>query len=891
MQVKETVYKIAIAAYLHDIGKFAERAKIKSTSKDSLNLKPGFYIDDNFRSQFKNRYLPYYNRRYTHNHAIFTAAFIDHIEKCFPKEFNYENWGLGDSFTDLAASHHKPETPFQWIIAIADRVSSAFEREEFEDYNKQIDVKDYRLTRLIPILENISLDKNPLKKSLEEFYYFYPLKEINANSIFAIPKEEKDKYEKDSLEKEYQELFFQFINSLDKLEDKDNIPIWFDHFDSLFMIFASNIPAATVGKQLPDNSLYDHSKMTSALATALYLYHYANNSLEIDKIRNYEEKKFLIICGDFFGIQNFIFSEGSNISYGAAKLLRGRSFQISLITELIAYIISEELILTPASIIFNAAGQFTIIAPNLKEYIEKIKKIEEIINDWFYKMFICESSFGIIYHEASCNDLIKEDSYKLLWKEIDIKIQAKKFNKIDIDKYGGVFEGYLDSFNNTLDKKICPFCGKKPSSPECEGEKILGDVISSCKICRDQIFIGKNIVKAKRIAIVDSQAEIKQDNKLLEPLLGKYQLIFLTKDREAEEIKQFKKNLQLIKYWDISLPLQKDEQISKSIAAKWINSYVPHYTDADLEGYLFDTEFINANQELLEAINNQEIKPFNHIALASIKQENGSYYGTDALGILQADIDSLGKIFSEGMKKPNLSKRASLSRQLNSFFTIYIPYLLSTENKYKNLYTIFSGGDDLFLIGPWNTVIDFAEFIKEKFDLFVCNNPDITFSMGITISKGNEPVSSLARRSKIALQQSKSEKGKSSLTLFNETVKWQEYPKLKALKEKLEEWLNNGYLNKAMIFRFNNFMRDAQIEKEIIERKNKIIALSDLEALKWRSLFKYTIARNVAKELKEAQRQKKLEEMEKISIWLIEYGTKFKIPLWQIIYENRKIGR
>ena len=93
--------------------------------------------------------------------------------------------------------------------------------------------------------------------------------------------------------------------------------------------------------------------------------------------------------------------------------------------------------------------------------------------------------------------------------------------------------------------------------------------------------------------------------------------------------------------------------------------------------------------------------------------------GFEALGILKADVDNLGTIFSFGIKNKTISKVASLSRQLNYFFSLYLPYLLKNNKKYKNIYTVFAGGDDLFLIGPWNIIIDFSKELNEEFRLYV----------------------------------------------------------------------------------------------------------------------------------------------------------------------------
>ncbi len=72
----ETIYKIAIAGYLHDIGKFAERAN--------------FNVSQEFLNNNADLYQPYIKEqnRHTHRHAVYTAAFIDHIEKLLPKQFN-----------------------------------------------------------------------------------------------------------------------------------------------------------------------------------------------------------------------------------------------------------------------------------------------------------------------------------------------------------------------------------------------------------------------------------------------------------------------------------------------------------------------------------------------------------------------------------------------------------------------------------------------------------------------------------------------------------------------------------------------------------------------------------------------------------------------------------
>ncbi|HNV69139.1 MAG TPA: hypothetical protein PKO06_05530, partial [Candidatus Ozemobacteraceae bacterium] len=71
-----TVYKIALAGFLHDIGKFAQRAEGAPTS-GGLESAVGFFPNPEFINRHRQQYQPEYNGHFTHTHAVYTAAFID----------------------------------------------------------------------------------------------------------------------------------------------------------------------------------------------------------------------------------------------------------------------------------------------------------------------------------------------------------------------------------------------------------------------------------------------------------------------------------------------------------------------------------------------------------------------------------------------------------------------------------------------------------------------------------------------------------------------------------------------------------------------------------------------------------------------------------------------
>ncbi len=882
----ETVFKIALAAYLHDIGKFAQRAEGENTEDNSV--KGAFYPSAQFLNDNKDLYQPHFNNIYTHKHAVYTAAFIDHLEILLPGKFNKGEWGLEDSFMNLAAGHHEPKTPFQWIIAIADRVSSGFDRDEFEKYNKGIAVRDFKKTRLLTIFEGLSTENKWKSDNLEDYQYRYPLKELSPANIFPLNTPAIRQVDNEQASKDYADLFFSFISSLEKLEHKQNIPLWFEHFDSLFMIYASHIPAATVGYVVPDVSLYDHSRTTSALASALYQYHKETNAMTVEAVQNYEPKKFLLISGDFYGIQDFIFTEGGSTGKASAKLLRGRSFYVSLLSELAADMLCRKLGLPVSSIILNAAGKFTILAHNTEHTKKVMTEIEYKINDWLIKNFYGQASMGFSCIEASCADFVG-GKFAELWAGLSKETDIKKFSKFDLAEHGGCVEEYLDSFDKELG--ICPFCAKRPADKEAH---IKG--ISACRICSDHAYIGENLVKRKRLAITTVDANLHEP--LKEPIFGIYQLAFAT-----GRLIELSRAETLLKYWDIGIP--SDGNIAKDIAAKFINGYVPKYDEEDLydDRYLAGRKSDNKKQEMIDQIkadkDDNVPKTFAHIAVKAlnITDKQGKFKGIEALGILKADVDNLGLLFACGMREERLtlSRLATLSRQLNNYFSIYLPHKLATDRSFNNIYTVFAGGDDLFLIGPWNRIIDFAGFLNESFKEYICGNKEVTISAGIALHKPNDPVLTLAETSEHALKASKSgnsrhsrENGnpeRNNITIFGETIKWDDFEKLKGIKETLKLWIESETVNNAMLFRLNELLEMAGQAEEIT--KSGTAHLEDMECLKWRARLKYTIVRNIGKGLKGEDKEKAIKEVAKIAEWLETYGGALKIPLWQIIYNRR----
>jgi len=349
------------------------------------------------------------------------------------------------------------------------------------------------------------------------------------------------------------------------------------------------------------------------------------------------------------------------------------------------------------------------------------------------------------------------------------------------------------------------------------------------------------------------------------------------------------RNGKLLKLWEVSSHALTLE--SSPMAIRSMNGYIPKFTEADnnderlLDLLLHGEKSETTKNELFDAIREGAPKTFHHLAKHALREQDGKYAGIEALGVLKADVDNLGQIFGRGLgKSQSISRTATMSRQMNNFFAVYLPSLL--QKKYPDTYTLFAGGDDLFLIGPWRQMFALARELREEFGRYVCGNQYVTISAGISLHKPGNPIHALAATAEAALQQAK-DRGRNRITMFGVTVTWDELKLLEQVKDTLEEWLHSGVINKAMLYRLNELVEMAE-QEHVLTSAGKGMRLEDMECLKWRSRLKYSVIRTAARKLKGAERDSAVgETLQQMERWLSEHRGACRIPLWQIIYERR----
>lgn len=181
------------------------------------------------------------------------------------------------------------------------------------------------------------------------------------------------------------------------------------------------------------------------------------------------------------------------------------------------------------------------------------------------------------------------------------------------------------------------------------------------------------------------------------------------------------------------------------------------------------------------------------------------YAGTTDLGILRMDVDGLGKRFIVGFD--SITQYRAFSNRLVDFFEEGTRNIQQEPVFKPYLNIIYAGGDDLFVVGRWDKVIDFAERIRQETkDRF--GNDGISISGGIAIVQPKFPISKAAELAGDAENAAKQFRNgeKNAFHMLGKTISWdKEFDYVKNFKQQfvsliVNYGLSKGILHKLMLY-------------------------------------------------------------------------------------------
>ncbi|HHG75107.1 MAG TPA: type III-A CRISPR-associated protein Cas10/Csm1 [Persephonella sp.] len=791
--MKKDKYLIALAGLFHDIGKFYYRAKRLTTSDKE-------------------------KKEFAHAHAVLSAKWIQEHKDIFEEI----EQGLTNILVNWGARHHNPTDDLESkIVQIADRYSSAHEREK---------ILQDELNFLHSVFERINFGK--VDSSTEKTFGIYTPEKLKLDRELTFPKlikgiikEEKDndldkviiRYFENQVEEvlgfvsskdltkfindKYQKLFDDFNETFKKLSSNftNSFERFFNFTYYLLQIYTWSVPASTYdmerkNRHYPDISLFDHSRVLSAIATSLYDYVKEKGiNPRKNTTKDFDDKEvFLLVEGDVGGIQKFLFniyksSETSEAEFSIAKALRGRSFFLSMVPDIFARYILDELGYPITNAIYIGGGKLQLLIGNTLYNLQRLKEIEKEINEYLFKEFELDLSFSLATQSFKGIELKTSNGFLNQIEYLQQELDKKKKQKI-----GELLFEELETLEEAQNTNLCPSC----KSLKCEGNSKL------CKWCNLSQGIGNIIPKIDYLAFIRSGINLENEKKIID--FGKFGKVVLL---DKNDVKKINENIEEI------LILNKTELTEYSNGFKFLGNTVPIITKENVKVF-------NEYKSEDISIEKNNVLPFE--ILVKFAQ------GDKKLGFFRADVDNLGLIFSDGLRSIEIeteedeslytiSRIASLSRMLDLFFSgylnklaeeitkDYIKDLIKTlekakiknepipldneltniidkirknnlENNFINslIYIVYSGGDDLFIIAPYNLALKFAQKIREEFVYYTAKNPEFGLSGGLLFARHTLPINLVSKYAE-NLEDKAKEGTKDKIAIFQKSYKWEDF--------------------------------------------------------------------------------------------------------------------
>ena len=822
------IMEIALAGLLHDLGKFRHRTGLEVTNERNLS------------------YCPNVHGRPSHVHVAHTAQAIEDL---------FEPKGLrSGAVFRYAVDHHRQDVrgAGERIIQMADRIASGHDRNAHREYSEAMAAAevaqqaDFIKARQIPAICRVSIQgRGPAGEKM-----VYPLSKLGPDVLpIAI-----ETLSREAACQEYLELWKMFVEEVHStLPDFRTEESWIGALTSLLELYTWAIPASSY-KNLPETSLFDHGRLVAAVGCVLYR-HYEERGLEaVEGDYSRGEPLFRVIQGEFAGIQKFIFDFRGESERYAAKMLRARSFHVSLMTEAVASLVCKRFGLPGVAVVMNAGGKFTIIAPNLPQTGDWIMEIGEAVDQEMFETTFGQTRFALASVEARASDFSAsrkghpsassastDHDFGSLLEDLSRNLQSVKTRPtVPVP----VFANFLRELG---EREVCATCGIRPA-----GEKDL------CSSCADFRKIGEALVRRGRrfVCLRSSKTGFK--------LIGGLRYSF----HAAEDLPD--KGLQI----DLGNPSHPGR--FRGVAIRRLAAHVPVFESGDRANPLYDgLAEGEGDPGLLEGAH----KTFQHIGrdactLRAGQDRRPERVGRDHIAVLKADVDNLGEVFCRGFEERSISRMVGMSRMLDYFFTGWLPSLLA--ERYGSTYTVFAGGDDLLLVGPWKQSVALAGEIRSHLEAYAGGNPSITISAGLTITRPSSPLRQAIDLAEVDLGLAKDSRhedtAKDAITAFGQTVIWRHFGRLLEISDTLRDLLESG-VAEGFVYRLFEFarMREAEVE--------------DVMNTRWRALFRYSVYRNYALG---GKREDLLPRLLEIPEWIEKYGACLTIALSNALYQRRR---
>lgn len=695
MTLSDSVGLAALAGLLHDVGKFGLRA---ATGSDRA-------WDETAAREFE------------YPHAMASARLA---ERYVPAPWR-------EAVAATVGRHHqpRPDQTAAWAVALADILSAAG-RDDMPGEEERI----HQPHQLRTIFAHLTADEEQLDAAAHARAYL-PLQALALDQTVLFPGPE---LAADTARANYVSLFSDFEKAAAELGDMHqatpDLDTYVESMALLLQRYTWAVPSAYYGSVL-DSSLYDHSRTTAASAAVLTASGHEASTLKewVDQPQT-ETELALLVGADLSGVQDFIYTITSR---GATSALRGRSFYLQMLTEAAARWVLRALDLPITNLLYVGGGNFYVLAA--PHHIDRLVEAQQHIS-----RALLQHHRGDLYLALAHVPLAGKDFFdgciSQAWQRLAEQLQSAKlcrFAELEPDDQTLLFAPQEDGGNTD---RQCQVCGlEHPHTTERDG-------VYKCPACLSYEELGRDLRRARFLLL----EEVEPSAIDLAAAAGDYASALaalglrITVGDRRPPIPPGRATLLAL---DDAPVDELQPQPHLAVGRRFLVNTAPVLSEAGLADLRRDRYPEDPDDEPLRA---GQVKPFSVLAWES--------QGIQRLGVLRMDVDNLGRLFAEGLgERATLARVASLSLAVSLYFEGWVAQIAREYG--ERLYSIYSGGDDLFFVGAWDAVIEFARHVRADFTPYVAHHPGLHLSAGVVLAGRKYPLAQAAREAGSAEEQAK----------------------------------------------------------------------------------------------------------------------------------------
>ncbi|MDW8215180.1 MAG: type III-A CRISPR-associated protein Cas10/Csm1 [Roseiflexaceae bacterium] len=534
------------------------------------------------------------------------------------------------------------------------------------------------------------------------------------------------------------------------------------------LLFALQRYAWCLPSPLDGVSLYDAARIHAAVAAALAA------ALAVDA-------DLLLVGGDISGVQEFIYSVSAA---GATRQLRGRSFYLQLLTDACAHDLLHQAGMPFCNLLYAGGGRFYVLLP--ASYEPRLVAWRRDIGQ-----LLLDAHGGALYLALGGVRFAPQEYNDSTWQRLTGQIddaKLRRFAELDDAAFAGLFE---------------PVQPEPPPDSETQSAEPLDAMGESLE------DLGRRLARVKLLSVEPREpraAPFRRREARWHEVLRSLGLNVAPLDdpRDYRADPSHRRRVLLIddSIDPQTLPLGPQDVVGM----RYTVAVAQLATLEDVAQY----QALERNADDDQTLHPGDVKPFNLLAEQSL--------GVRRIGVLRMDVDDLGDLFGRRLNRPpglaGLAVTAALSATLSRYFEGWVGELCRRANNDDGaggVYAVYSGGDDLFLVGSWHRMPRLAQQIRRDFARYALGRaprpgeaPPITLSGGMTLHTARYPLYQAADDAAEALDAAKrhtrpDRHAKDAMTFLGRTLGWEHFGEAADLCDELVDLVQKQGVPRSLL--------------------------------------------------------------------------------------------